>query len=252
MAHVYYMEAKSEFLKLLRMKVYSLSTILFPLMFYCFFGLAMGQQQTKDFMPMARYLLATYGAFGVMGAALFAFGVGVAVERGLGWFQVKRASPMPLAAYFVAKAVVSLVFGAIVVTLLFTLGAVFGGVRMPVAQWLELGGVLIAGAIPFCAVGLAIGSFAGPNSAPAMVNMTYLPMSFCAGLWIPFQFLPHGLQQVAPFLPAYHLGQIALAVLNAPSQGTISGHVEALLAFTLIFAGVAWLGQSREREKMYG
>jgi ABC-2 type transport system permease protein len=187
-----------------------------------------------------------------MGAAIYAFGVGVAVERGLGWMQVKRASPMPQAAYFVAKAAVSLAFGAIVVMLLFTLGAVFGGVRMPVMQWLELGGVLVAGAIPFCAVGLAIGSFAGPSSAPAMVNMIFLPMSFCAGLWIPFQFLPKLLQQAAPFLPAYHFGQIALAVLGAPSQGTMTSHLEALAAFTLIFAGVAWLGQSREREKMYG
>ncbi len=37
-------------------------------MFYIFFGLSMGRQQSPDAVPMARYLLATYGAFGVMGA----------------------------------------------------------------------------------------------------------------------------------------------------------------------------------------
>ena len=190
---VYWMEARNEFLKLLRMKQYSLSTVLFPLMFYAFFGLAMGRQPLgAAAMPMARYLLATYGAFAVMGASLYAFGVGVAVERGLGWLEVKRASPMPPAAYFLAKAAVSLVFGAIAVTLLFGLGAAFGGVRMPWDQWLRLGGVLVAGAVPFCALGLAIGCFAGPNSAPAMVNMVYLPLAFLAGLWIPLDFLPAG------------------------------------------------------------
>jgi ABC-2 type transport system permease protein len=250
MPNVYLLEAKMEFLKSLRMKSYSLATVLFPTMFYCFFVLSMGQ--SKDFTPMARYTLATYGAFGVMGATLFAFGVGVAVERGLGWLQVKRASPMPPAAYFLAKGVTALSFGAIVVALLCGLGAAFGGVRMPVWQWLAMGGALIAGAIPFCALGLAIGNFAGPNSAPAMVNLIYLPMAFCGGLWIPFQFLPKGIRAIAPLLPSFHLSQIALRILGAPTQGAAATHVAALAGFTLLFAGIAWLGHLREREKMYG
>jgi ABC-2 type transport system permease protein len=247
------METRSEFLKLARMKTYSMSTILFPLMFYCFFGLAMGREpHSGTAMPMARYLLATYGAFAVVGATLYAFGVGLAVERGMGWLQVKRASPMPPAAYFVAKGLVATAFGAIVVTLLFSLGAAFGGVRMPAGQWLALAGALVAGAVPFCALGLAIGSFAGPQSAPATVNMIYMPLAFLAGLWIPLEFLPKALQQVAPLLPTFHFAQIALAILHAPVRGSMAGHVEALAAFTLIFGGIAWLGNSREREKMYG
>lgn len=253
MARVYWMETKSEFLKMARMKAYSVSTVAFPLMFYCFFGLAMGKdQQASAAMPFARYLLATYGAFAIIGASLYAFGVGVAVERGLGWLQVKRASPMPAAAYFVAKAAVSTAFGAIVVALLFALGGIFGGVSMPWTQWLLLGATLVAGALPFCAMGLAIGCFAGPSSAPATVNMIYLPMAFCAGLWMPFEFLPGFLQHLAPFLPAYHFAQIALSVLHAPVQGSIGQHLSALVAFTLIFAGVAWVGNSREQEKLYG
>ncbi len=252
MSNVYFLEAKMEFLKSLRMKSYSLSTILFPLMFYCFFALSMGKDQSLGSVSVARYTLATYGAFSVMGATLFAFGVGVAVERGLGWLQVKRASPMPPAAYFLAKAAVGLSFGTIVVASLFGLGAAFGDVRMPVWQWLALAGTLIVGAIPFCALGLAIGNFAGPNSAPATVNMVYLPMAFCGGMWIPFQFLPKGIQAIAPLLPSFHLSQIALRVLGGPTAGAVATHVGALAGLTLIFAGIAWLGHSRDREKMYG
>ena len=50
--------------------------------------------------------------------------------------------------------------------------------------------ILVCGSIPFCALGLAIGYFAKPNSAPAMVNLIYLPLSFLVGLWIPVQMLP--------------------------------------------------------------
>jgi len=251
MSRVYWMEAKTELLKMARLKQYSISTVAFPLMFYCFFGLAM-EPYAQGSISLSRYLLATYGAFGVMGATLYAFGAGVAAERGLGWLEVKRASPMPPAAYLVAKGVVSLTFGALVVTLLFALGAIFGGVRMPAAQWLLMWGALVAGAVPFGAIGLAIGSFAGPNSAPGIVNMIYLPMAFCGGLWLPIEVLPKALQHLAPWLPSYHFAQIALAILHAPTQGSVGVHVEALAGFGLLFAGVAWIGQSRDREKVYG
>lgn len=252
MIRSYLLETKCELLKLLRMPAYVTPTLLFPLMFYAFFGLAMGRQPQGGLIPMARYLLATYGAFGVIGATLFGFGVSLAVERGLGWLQLKRASPMSPPTYFLAKGTVCLFFSAAIVMLLFTLGAVFGEVRMPAADWMLLGGALVLGSVPFCALGLAIGYLAGPNSAHAIVNLCYLPMSFCSGLWIPLQFLPDALQNIAVALPAYHFAQIAIRLLRAPTQGSLGTHVEALAGFTLVFAGIAWIAHSREREKMYG
>jgi ABC-2 type transport system permease protein len=253
--HVYWMEIKTELLKLGRMRRYVFFTVLFPVMFYCFFGLAMNQNVPAGAMggmpPMARYLLATYGAFGMIGATLYAFGVGIAVERGLGWRQLKIASPMPPAAYLVAKAVGSLFFGCLVVALLFALGAFFG-VRMAPIEWVSLGLTLVVGTIPFCALGIAIGSVVGPNSAPAGVNMVYLPLAFLGGLWMPYDFMPPGIQSVAQFMPTFHFAQLALGAMGAPAHGSAASHVEALAAFALIFAGAAWLLSARESEKMYG
>jgi len=252
MSGVYWMEAKMELRKMARLKQYSLSVVGFPLMFYIFFGLSMASSFAIGPVLMSKYLLATYGACSVLGATLYAFGAGVAVERGMGWLEVKNASPMPAGAYLLAKMAVSVVFGAMVVSLLFALGAIFGGVRMPAGQWLLLGAVLVAGAIPFGAIGLAIGSFAGPNSAPGTVNMIYLPMAFLGGLWMPIDVMPKALQQFAPLLPSYHLGQVALAILGAPAHGSIAAHVEVLVGFGLLFAGISWIAQSREHVKMYG
>ncbi len=89
-----------------------------------------------------------------------------------------------------------------IMLLLLAVGFAFGGVRLPLATAAKLVGILVAGSIPFSAMGLAIGYFAKPNSAPAVVNLIYLPMSFCSGLWIPLFMLPHGLQTFAKFLPA--------------------------------------------------
>ena len=42
---------------------------------------------------MSRYLLATYGAGGVIGAVLFGFAVTLAIERGMGWLQLRYTTP---------------------------------------------------------------------------------------------------------------------------------------------------------------
>jgi ABC-2 type transport system permease protein len=247
---IYAKEAKYDFLGRLRLPVYSISTILFPAMFYVLFGLLLNRGQSNGGVSVATYLLSSYSTFGVMGASLFGFGVGIAMERGLGWLQLKRASPMPPMAYFAAKVATSMVFSAIIVLLLMTLGVAFGGVRLSLSEAVRLPLTLVAGATCFCAMGLAIGSLAGPNSATAVVNLLYLPMSFASGLWLPINMLPGFLQRVAPLLPPYHLGQLALGVVGA-GRGTAANHWGALLGFTLVFLGIARLGFQRD-ERMSG
>jgi ABC-2 type transport system permease protein len=101
-------------------------------------------------------------------------------------------------------------------------------------------------------MGLALGYFTGPNSAPPTINLIYLPMSFCSGLWVPFMFLPKVVQKIALVLPPYHLSQLALGVVGAGTHESAVGHWEALAAFTMICLGVARIGFQRDQEKMYG
>lgn len=249
-AGIYATETKYELLKVMRMPGYLIPTLTFPLLFYVMFGLLMYGRQSVGSVSMATYLLATYGAFAVIGASLFGFAVGVSTERGLGWLQVKRASPMPPAAYLFAKTVVSLVFSAIVLVALIILGVAFGGVRISPLATLVLVGTLVAGALPFAALGLAIGCYSAPNAAPAIANVIFLPMAFCSGLWLPLPILPKIFQVVAPALPPYHLAQLALQLVGAPSTGSPVGHVAALAAFTIAFLLLARRGFAREDVKV--
>jgi len=251
-ATIYLMEAKYEFLKYLRLRVYTLSVLSFPIMFYILFGLVLNSHEAIGGMRVPTYLIATYGTFGVMGASLFGTAAGLASDRGLGWLEVKRASPMPPFAYFAAKVIVSMIFSSIIVLALFALGIALGGVRMPVANFLSLLGTLVLGSLPFSAMGLALGYFTGPNSAPPTINLIYLPMSFCSGLWVPFMFLPKVVQKIALALPPYHLSQLALGTVGAGEHAGVAAHWEVLLAFTMICLGVARIGFQRDQEKMYG
>jgi len=241
-----FQEAKYEFLKCLRTPMYSVSTMLFPIMFYVLFGLVMGRQ-TIGGISTTVYLIPAYGSFGVMGASLFGTAATLASDRGLGWLQLKKANPMPIYAYFLAKLAMSVIFSTVVVIMLLTLGIAFGGVNLPAMVALKLLLTLISGSLPFCAMGLAIGYFAGPTSAPAVINIFYLPMSFCSGLWMPFMFLPKFIQKIAVFLPPYHLSQLAFHQVGAGQGGPTLSHWESLFGFALICLGVAWVGHQRDQ-----
>ncbi len=250
-ARIYWLEAKTEFLKAWRLPVYSVFTLAFPLMFYLIFGLTFGSEGAGP-VNVAAYLLATYGAFGVIGASLFGFGVGLASERGQGWLRLKRASPMPPGAYFSAKIVIALTFSLLVVLGLFLMGFLLFGVRLPALTWTSLLGTLLLGALPFCAMGMALGYLAGPNSAAAVVNLVYLPMAFASGLWLPVEQLPGFMQQLAPFLPPYHYAQLALSTMGTGQGGSAWLHTAALFGFTALFLGVALWAYRRDEGKTYG
>ena len=248
---LYLLEIKYEFLKALRLPAYSLPTLLFPVFFYLFFGVMFGAKQAGA-VSMSAYLVATYGTFGGLGAALFGFGVSVAVERGQGWLEVKRTTPMPIAAYFVAKLAMAMLFSAIIVTMLFLLGMTAGHVVLSLATMLKLFAILVLGSITFCAFGLALGFFAGPNSAAPLVNMIYLPMAFLSGLWVPIVFLPKPIQEIAVWLPPYHLSQLALSTIGASRGGSLAMHAGAMIIATILFGAIAYIGYRRDEGKLYG
>lgn len=250
-ARIYVTEARHEFRKLIRIPIFAVSTIALPVMFYLLFGITFAGGQA-DGVGVTTYLLATYGTFGVIGAALFGFGVSVAMERGQGWMRLKRVSPMPPQAYFVAKVVMSTGVSALIIGSLFVIAATLGGVRMPVTMWASLALVLVLGAWPFSAMGLAFGYLVGPNSAPAMLNLIYLPMAFASGLWIPIHQLPAFVQGIAPALPPYHFAQLALGTVGAAESGSQAVHVVVLLAFTAFFLAVAAWGFRRDEGRTYG
>jgi ABC-2 type transport system permease protein len=250
MTKAFLLEIKCEFLSLLRMPRYSVATIAFPVMFYLFFGVVLRQGGIYGISASA-FVLCTMAVFGVMIASTFAPGVGIASERSLGWMDVKRASPMPPAAGVVARLASTLLFSAITVGTLFVLGATAGGVRMRAAQWAELGVALVAGAVPFCALGFFLGYVGTANSAAAMVNLVTMPMAFFSGLWVPLDALPKSLQGFAHALPAYHLAQIGTAICGATGRGGIVSHIASLASLTLVFAGAAWFAWRRDEGRVH-
>ncbi len=237
---LYGKEIRYEFLKLIRTTVFSLSVIGFPVMFYVLFGLS-NRGNSIDSMDAAKYMLAGYCCFGMIGAALFGIGVGMASERTQGWLELKRSSPMPPMAYLAAKCVTAQAFGVIIVCVLSAVGVLFGGVHLRPVEFAMMLGMTLVGTLPFAAMGLLIALLVPANAASGIVNLIYLPMSFMSGLWIPLKYLPRFLRPIAPSLPAFHLSQLMLTVFGYQRRDSSTlAHWVGLAGFTLLMLGMSW------------
>ena len=241
---IYPLEARCQFLEVLREPAFAIPTLAFPLLFYLFFGVIMGTGGATLDTPT--YLLATYGVFGVLGPALFGFGIGLANERDTGVLLLKQTTPMPFGAYLFAKVASAVIFGAVVVLSLFLMAGYMAGVELHLRQWFALAGVLLIGVIPFCALGLAIGAWTKGRAAVAIVNLVFLPMSLLSGLWLPIYMFPNVMQDIALVFPAYHHSQLALKVIGMDASQHILTHVSVLAAETLALVALAALGFRRE------
>jgi ABC-2 type transport system permease protein len=226
-------EIRFEFLKSLRTPAFAVPTLFFPIMFYLLFGILVGSLRGNS--GMARDAFALYGVFGAMGPGLFGFGVSLAIEREQGLLRLKQALPSPPGAYLLARATMAMLFVAFISLTLILMAVLFAHVPLTFSQGIRLFVIDVLGTLPFCAIGLFVGSLVSGQASPAIVNLIFLPMAFLSGLWLPIQYMPKILADLAPTWPAYHLAQMALGAVGAETRGTFTGHAGVLAGITLVF-----------------
>ena len=244
-------QIRAEFMKLWRVPMFSISTLLFPVMFFVLFGVPEAKETLPDGTNVGRYILASMSAYGLLGVTFFSFGVGVASERSQGWIKLMKATPMPAWVYFVAKLAMALLFALLSCALMFLVAIVAARVRMPLTQWMTLVGSLVFGLLPFAAMGFTLGYWAGPTSAMPIAQFGYIFLSFASGLLVPLERMPGFVQQVAPYLPTYHYAHLAWRAVGA-DDGHLMQHVAWLLGTAFVFGILAVWGYRRDQGKQYG
>ena len=231
-------DIKFEFLSMMRMPAFAVPTLFFPAMFYVLFAVIMGRGNEE----LAMHTFARMGVFGVMAPGLFGFGMALAFERENGLMNFRQALPTPPGSALVARMVMAMLFAGCI-SLLLTLLAVFlADAPLTVWQAAKVFVIEVLGVLPFCAIGLFVGSMVSSQAAPAIVTVIYLPMAFLSGLWVPLQILSQRLpvlMDIAPLWPSFHLSQIALHAIGKESYGSMAGHIGALAGITLLFFTLA-------------
>ena len=243
------LETRYEFLKLLRLPHYLVGTLGFPVMFYLLFGVSLAQKSDGP-IGAAEYLIASYCIFGVVTAALFAFGVGVAVRAraGLDDAEARDADAgerLPRREDHLRRCA-----SALIILILMGLCAVtMAHVRFPVSVWLTLWAVMALGCIPFCLGGLIIAFTVPPTGAPGIVNLINLPLSFAGGLWFPVAMMPKFLQAIAPWCCRSIISGSSRSARSARSTTPKPlQHVAALVAYARDLRRACLAGVSRRSD----
>ncbi len=243
-----YWHTLSELKQLIRLPAFSIPTILFPLLIFVLTVLLNHGQFESD-SDFGGYLLGGIAVMGVVGVLFFNYGVGVADERKSGLIRHLRTTPFTAFGFFGAKLIAGVILSAFSTGLVFMVGIAGFGVRLPY----NLGSfvlILFLGALPFAAMGFALGYLTEPTAAVAIANLVYLPMSFLSGLFYHLEEAPVLLQRVAKLLPmTYYANATRTAMGEAPWEA-ISDLVR-LAGFFLFFTAIAVWGYWKDEFAEY-
>ncbi len=153
--------------------------------------------------------------FSIIGPGMFGIEIGFAVERQSGLITLKRALPMPPAANLVGKLLSAMTIALLVMLALMILAITAGHTTLTLAQASKLLLTGMLGVVPFCALGLLLGTLVPGSGAPAVVNLIYFPMVYLSGLFLsvcPRRFNPR-----RPYGRHFHINQLARFALDLPT-----------------------------------
>ena len=229
---------RASVLELVRYPSFSVPTLAFPALFFLLFVSFRADEQE------AGRFVASFAGFGVLGVALFHFGVGIAVERTSPWERYLRTLPLPPWSRFASRTLIAVALALPASGAVCVLAALTTPVRLEALEWVALAGSLLAGAVPLALLGIALGYWLTPRGALPLANALFLLLSYGGGLWAPPHDLPRAVEVVSPLLPTRQFGELLWAAVEgrAPPLGSLIG----LAAYSVLFAAVGLAGYRRD------
>ena len=235
------MQTRARLLSQLRTPAFSVLSLGLPVMFFALFNAIFGGQRQPGGISAGEYILISYATYAVANVMVFNFGIGVANERGRKLDLLQRAMPLPPAVAALAQVVTAMIFALIALAILFAYAYLVGGIRLGAGTWLDLLWRLVVGSFPMIGLGMAIGYAVNANTAPAVVNLIYLPMTFLSGIFIPFSVLPKVVQDIGQVLPMYHYAQLGWNVLgNGAAMESTGTALLWVAGWSLVLLGAAF------------
>jgi ABC-2 type transport system permease protein len=165
-------------------------TFVFPLMFLVIFTALLGDYRIRvggREIHQSTYYVAEMAAYALISACYNNIAIGLTFQRDAGVLKRVNGTPLPAAAYLVARVLHAMVISLILVALTVAFGRVAYDASVPSgATLVRFLIVLMVGASAFCALGFAVTALI-PNAdaAAPIVNATILPLLFLSGVFIP-------------------------------------------------------------------
>lgn len=224
-------QCKIELLRVIRNPYYVFWSLLMPVIFYFIFTRII--DAGGDMKEWAAHYLMSMTTFSVMGSSIMTLGIRLVQERTEGWTRFMQVTPLPGWMYSFGK-----MFGQTVMHLI-SIGFIFGacvlinGVSLPPLTWVYSALWILAGSVPFLAIGTMIGNMKRVDTASGVSNAIYLIMALLGGMWMPIETFPSVMQQIGKWLPSYNYGNGAWDIVNGQTPDL--RHFLILLGYLLLF-----------------
>jgi ABC-2 type transport system permease protein len=171
-----------------------------PLLFLGLFGAIFANDKAN-----LQVLIPGIAGLSVMSTTFSALAMNVVFLREEGVLKRVRGTPLPSGAYLCGLLAHALTNALIQVGIIVAAGAVVFGVGWP-RDWVALVAFTLAGVVCLASLGVAW-SHVIPNfdSAPAYVNIVFLPLIFISGVFYDVENTPAFLRDIAQALPLTHI-----------------------------------------------
>ncbi|MFC4010316.1 ABC transporter permease [Nonomuraea purpurea] len=228
--------ARTEALRMLRNRRYLIFVIAFPVVFYLIMAGAFGGQNDPSGVSYSVLLMVSMAAYGALASSLMSTAVPWAAERGSGWLRQLQITPLPGWMIIVTKICTAMLL-VLPGLLLVSVVAVIRGVQLPLGTWVPLELTMWLGALPFVALGLAIGSLLSADAAQPVAMICMFALALAGGLWFPPEVLGDTLRAVANVTPSFHYADMGHSLVAG--HGLPLTDVAVVGGWALVLGGVA-------------
>ncbi len=234
-------------LETVRIPIAVIGNLLFPSLALVFF--VVPNPGVASDPVLATAAVGQLALFAVMSTFLFTFGTGVAEDRALPFDGYVRTLPAGVLPRLVARVLTGLLFAVTSTVPLLLLGwlltdatASAGTVALGVA-------VVLAAALPFLMLGLAIGYRMSSKAAIAVVQLVVFPLAFAGGLFLPPDLFPGWLETLSRWLPS-RAGR-DLVVETATGAAAYPLAVPVLVGWAVVFTALAVAAYRRDEGRRF-
>lgn len=238
MVAAYLEEVRCEALRMLRNPALVFPVMLMPTALYVLFAVVIASEAIDKDPNVGTFLFAAFSVMAISMPALFGLSSSLAMEREMGLMLLKRAQPAPAGSWLVAKIVCGVAFGALAYLPMVLLAVGTGKLSLSLGATLNMSLGLIACSLPFCAMGLMMGSLVKGAAAAGYANLIYLPGCYLSGMFFP---LPKSMHWQVPIWPQFHVTQLAMhaAGVEALQFEPMLMAAGSVVGFTVLFSAVA-------------
>jgi ABC-2 type transport system permease protein len=235
-----------EIRRVLRNRRTTMFIFVFPSLFFFLFGMTGGAAKRPGGAAMLGFVMVSMAVYGAMVGATSG-GAAVAVERSLGWSRQLRLTPLAPWAYIAMKVLIAMTLGLCAILSTFAVGALVGGVRLELQQWLLCGLAAWLSSCVFAAFGLAMGFLVPSENVMQFAGPAMAIMALFGGIFIPVNTLPPGVQTIARLTPMFGVGELARSPLTHDFHASA---IVSVVTWALVFGSIAVLLFRRDTQRV--